>query len=179
MTTNLRDREAEVSNIVHKMMAAITLERGSLTSSDIAGLRRMDPERLDAPGFWKIAGIYLDDRLPGDAEARRRLETAWGAILVGLAHLGNLHVPGERLGNVLARAELSEPRFVRLMRADATRLLDELPSLARYLRAKQISTDWSWAARLLLYEIRGDAEQTRRAIARDYYATLSSRSQSD
>ena len=41
------------------------------------------------------------------------------------------------------------------MRADATRLINELPSLARYLRAKQVSTDWSWAARLLLYEIRG------------------------
>ena len=96
MTTNPRDREAGVSNIVHKMVAAIALERGALTSSDIAGLRRMDPERLDAPGFWKLAGIYLDDRLPGDAEARRRFETAWGAIVVGLAHLGNLHVPGDR-----------------------------------------------------------------------------------
>jgi CRISPR system Cascade subunit CasB len=146
------------------------LRGGSITSGDRASLRRMDPMRLDAPGFWKVAGLYLDDALPGESSARTIAETGWGTVAVALASLGELQVPHIRLGHVLADAGYSEQRFVRLLRADRTRLVDELPQLARFLAARNLSADFVDAA-LLLVGTR--PEDARRRLARDYYASLS------
>ena len=59
---------------------------------------------------------------------RAEMETRWAAIIVGLAHLGALHQSERRLGVALADAGFSELRFARLLRADADRLVDELPT---------------------------------------------------
>jgi hypothetical protein len=132
----------------------------------------MDP-RSPAPAFFKIEGIVLDESLPGDSEGRMNGETRWAAIVSGLAWLGNLHNPSQRLGSALVDSPYSEFRFVRLVRAEADRLADELPALARFLAAKGTSADWAAAAWLILSAGRSDEEPTRRHLARDYYGALS------
>jgi len=158
--------EATVNSI-----ASHLVHGGALTRGDGAALRRMDPQRPDA-AFFKIEGLVLDDQLPGDADARTELETRWAAIIIGLAHLGTLHQPGHRLGIALGKSDYSELRFARLIRADAERLIDDLPSLARYLTAKGVPVDWADAARLMLSAGRRDEEPVRRHLARDYYGLL-------
>jgi CRISPR system Cascade subunit CasB len=142
-----------------------------LTQGDLAALRRMDPRR-PAAAFFKIEGLALDSHLPGEASRRTDAETRWAAIVLGLAHLGDLHVPEQRLGHALLEAGFSELRFARLLQADCEQLVDELPLLARFLTAKGIPADWSVAARLILSAGRSDEDNMRRHLARDYYGAL-------
>jgi CRISPR system Cascade subunit CasB len=153
-------------------IAGLIRGRGALSTGDVAALRRMDPRR-PAAVFYKIEGLVLDERLPGDAAALADVETRWAAIIVGLAHLGPLHDPSHRLGFALAEGQYSELRFARLVRADADRLADDLPSLARFLVAKGMAVDWTGAAHLILSAGRADEETVRRSLARDYYGALS------
>ncbi len=151
---------------------ASSLRSHLLTTGDIAGLRRMDPARLDAGGFWKLAGLHLDSFLPGEAMARHRAEIAWGAVIVALATMGDLQDTGERLGRSLAQAGYSESRFTRLLRSDHERRLDEIPQMARFLAAKQQPADLVDAAILVVgSEVMRDASS--RNLARDYYSQLS------
>jgi CRISPR system Cascade subunit CasB len=152
-------------------IATLLRAGGMITTGDLAALRRMDP-RHPAAAFFKIEGLLLDTQLPGDAARRIDLETRWAAIIAGLAHLGSLHQSGQRLGNVLAGAEYSELRFARLIRADADRLVDELPALARFLAAKGTQVDWTAAAQLILSADSSSEENVRRHLARDYYDEL-------
>jgi CRISPR system Cascade subunit CasB len=152
-------------------IAGLLREGGALTRGDVSALRRMDPHS-PAAAFFKIQGLLLDEHLPGDATARADLETRWAAIIVGLAHLGTLHQSGQRLGFALADAQYSEMRFARLVRADAERLADELPMLARFLAAKGVPADWTAAAQLILSAGCADEEAVRRHLARDYYGAL-------
>jgi CRISPR type I-E-associated protein CasB/Cse2 len=131
----------------------------------------MAPRHPDA-AFFKIEGLVLDGHLPGDADARADLETRWAAVVAGLALLGRLHVPGHRLGDVLADCQYSELRFARLVRADEDRLVDELPALARFFSAKGAKIDWTGAAQLMLSAGGPNEESVRRHLARDYYGSL-------
>ena len=148
---------------------AASLRNRAITAGDLAGIRRMDPTRLDAAGFWKLAGIHLDHALPGQAEARNRAEVAWGAALVAMATLGGLQRHGERLGRALASAGYSELRLSRILRADHERLLDEVPQLARFLAAKQQPADLVDAV-ILLTGPESMRDARRRSLARDYFA---------
>jgi CRISPR type I-E-associated protein CasB/Cse2 len=152
-------------------IAAFLEGGGAISTGDVAALRRMDPRHPDA-AFFKIEGLVLDDHLPGDADARADLETRWAAVVAGLAQLGSLHVPGDRLGDVLADVQYSELRFARLVRADVDRLVDELPSLARLLSAKGAQVDWTGAAQLILSAGGRNEESIRRHIARDYFRSM-------
>jgi CRISPR system Cascade subunit CasB len=143
----------------------------ALTQGDVAALRRMDPRR-PAAAFFKIAGLVLDEHLPGSTKRRRDQETRWAAIVQGLAQLGDRHSRAQRLGFALAEAGFSEHRFARLLTADADQLLDELPLLARLLAAKDVPADWAAAARLILSAGRADEEDARRRLARDYYGAV-------
>jgi CRISPR system Cascade subunit CasB len=165
-----RGEPVNVASLVSSI-AALLRTGGVITSGDVAALRRMDP-RHPAMAFFKIEGGVLDAQLPGDAEKRSQVETRWAAIVAGLAHLGSLHQPGQRIGNVLADAEYSELRFARLVRADADRLVDELPALARFLAVKGTPVDWAGAAQLILSADGANEESVRRHIARDYYGAL-------
>lgn len=144
------------------------LKGGVLSTGDVAALRRMDP-RSPPAAFFKIAGLALDNLLPGDAAARADEETRWAAVIAGLVCLGPLHDPSQRLGVALAEAEFSEFRFARLLRADADRLIDEIPALARFLAAKGIRADWTTAAQLVFSAGHANEEIVRRHVARDYY----------
>lgn len=160
-----------VESLVGRLAGFISHGGGALGTGDVAVLRRMDPRHLDAP-FFKLAGLVLDEQLPGEVRAREAAETRWAAIIVGLAHLGELHRPAARLGTELADAGLSELRFSRLLRADANRLVDELPALARFLRAKSVAVNWGIAAKLILSAGQSSEERERRNLARDYFAAL-------
>lgn len=168
MITTERPSMASVISII----AGLLRGRGTISVGDVAALRRMDPRR-PAAAFFKVEGLVLDEHLPGDAAARAELETRWAAIIVGLACLGTLHDPSQRLGFALADAQYSELRFARLVRADSDRLADELPALARFLAAKGTSVDWTAAAQLILSAGYANEEPIRRHLARDYYGSLS------
>jgi CRISPR type I-E-associated protein CasB/Cse2 len=142
-----------------------------LSNGELAQLRRMDPMRLDGGAFWKVAALHLDTILPGRAEARHRAETSWGAVLLALATLDDLQRQGERLGRSLALTGYSELRFVQLLRADHDRLLGEAPHVARFLKAKQHPADIVDLA-VLLNGSDAKRDDTRRHLARDYYANL-------
>lgn len=149
------------------------LLRGSpvLSQGDLAALRRMDPR--DPPAaFFKIEALALDPVLPSHAARLKDAETRWAVIVLGLAHLGDLHQPDARLGHALVEAGFSELRFTRLLQADVGQLVDELPLLARYLSAKHVSADWGAAAGLILSAGRPGEEDKRRHLARDYYGKL-------
>lgn len=152
-------------------IAALLRGGGAISTGDVAALRRMVPQHPPA-AFFKVEGMVLDAHLPGTADARADVETRWAAIIAGLAHLGTLHQSGQRLGNVLADAQYSELRFARLVRADADRLADELPALARFLAAKGTPVDWAGAAQLILSADGANEEPVRRHLARDYYGSL-------
>ena len=171
MSTQAQVDESLNPGSVISSIAALLRTGGVITAGDVAALRRMDP-RHPATAFFKIEGVLLDAYLPGDAASRANLETRWAAIIAGLAHLGSLHQSGQRLGNVLADAQYAELRFARLVRADADRLVDELPALARFLAAKGTPVDWTGAAQLILSADGPNEEAVRRHVARDYYGAL-------
>jgi CRISPR type I-E-associated protein CasB/Cse2 len=171
MTTEAFPPEPHRLSTLIESIAGVLRHGGVMTPGDLASLRRMDPRQPEA-AFFKIEGLFLDSELPGDAPARAERETRWAAIIQGLAHLGRLHRRDERLGVALASGGFSELRFARLLRADAERLVDELPNLARYLAAKGMPADWTAAARLILSAGSAAEESVRRHLARDYYGAL-------
>lgn len=176
MTIETATSEAVGLGSLINHIAGLLVHGGSaLTTGDVAALRRMDP-RMPSASFFKLVGLALHERLPGASNAREEIETRWAAIIVGLAHLGDLHRSGVRLGRALVDAGFSELRFDRLLRADADRLVDELPALARFLSAKGVPADWAAAALLILSAGRSDVESARRRLARDYYSGLASKS---
>lgn len=171
MTIKPPNYEYSELSVTINHLAALLRHGGALTQGDVASLRRMDPRKPGA-AFFKIEGLVLNEFLPGDAQAREELETRWAAIVVGLAHLGELHDWHHRLGNALADAGFSELRFARLLRADADNLVDELPMLARFLAAKGVRVDWTHAAQLILSSGHTSEESMRRHLARDYYGSI-------
>lgn len=162
---------SSLGSVVNRIAGLLEHGGGVLSSGEVAALRRMDPWK-PAAAFFKIAGLVLDEQLPGELNTRQEDETRWSAIIVGLAYLGQLHRPGMNLGRALFEAAFSELRFSRLLRADSDRLVDELPMLARFLAAKNTPADWAQAAWLILSSNRNDEETARRNLARDYYSAL-------
>lgn len=165
-------REPEsIDALIGRIAGLLRYGAGVLSTGDVAALRRMDPAK-PAAAFFKLTGVVLVEEL--GKPAQEELETRWASIIVGLAHLGNLHRSGAGFGRALANAGYSELRFPRLLRADASRLVDEIPTLARFLTAKAVPVDWAGAARLILSAGRSDEENTRRRLAREYYRALAS-----
>jgi len=165
------EQRGTLDSVVNRIAGLLEHGGGTLTSGDVASLRRMDPSR-PAAAFFKLAGVVLDGSLPLESHGRTEAETRWAAIVAGLACLGDLHRRGVRLGSALVDAGFSELRFARLLRADADRLVDELPMLARFLAAKGVPADWTQAAWLILSSDRSDDERARRNLAHDYYGAL-------
>ncbi len=170
MTEAENTASKSIKSLVAQLAGLLEHGGGMLTSGDVAALRRMDPAK-PAAAFFKLAGVVLDGEL-GSSAHREQMETRWASIIVGLAHLGDLHRAHRHLGQALVSADYSELRFSRLLRADAARLVDELPALARFLTAKGVHVDWSDAARLMLSAGGPKEESVRRGLARDYYRAL-------
>ncbi len=171
ISENPRREPESIDALIGRIAGLLRYGAGILSLADVAALRRMDPAS-PAAAFFKLTSVLPVEEFGGLGQ--EELETRWASIIVGLAHLGDLHSSGTRFGRALANAEYSELRFSRLLRADASRLVDEIPALARFLTAKAVPVDWTGAARLILSAGRSDEESTRRRVARDYYRALGS-----
>ena len=163
-----RDRNSTVNSL------AASIREGRLSAGDMAELRRLDPADPSSAAFWKIAGSVLepDGWLRGDGETRNEEERRWAVILRAIATLAPLHTPGRRLGAALAEGELSEVRFVRLLRARGEILRRETRTVASLLASKAVRVDLAGLAGLVLSEGGDREEDARRRIARDYYREL-------
>jgi hypothetical protein len=143
-TTTLYRAPPRVTNPVDAESAAI--ER--MGPGDRASLRRLRPEQLHEPAFWKLTTTTLNAHLPTTPAARDAAEQRWAMILPVLADA--IHVPGRRLGTALAEA--------RVVRA-----------VAHQLASAGAPFDHADLAWLVLTEGRDDAEKARHQVARDYY----------
>lgn len=144
-----------------------------LGPGDRAALRRMRPESPDAPAFWRLMTV-VDARgsgPAGDGVARQRYETTWAAILRALAQLGALHAHGRHLGRSLVDADMSEMRFLQLVRARGDALRGVVQRVCHMLASKGVSVDATDLARLLLSDGRSDEDQVRRRLARTYFGS--------
>lgn len=152
-----------MGTIVNRIAGAFGREIGA---GDLAGLRRLDPDELASPEFWRVMAAYVPtDALPQHDPYLTRVERQWAVVLSALAILAGLHERTVPLGAALARARYSELRFVRLLRARDAALANHVRSAARYLAAKGQSADCVGLALLVFSE----GETVRRQIARDYY----------
>jgi CRISPR system Cascade subunit CasB len=145
------------------------LQRSS--SGDRAALRKLRPNALHQPAFWKIAAGPLQDALPSpEAPWRAREEQRWAVILAAAASA--LHSPSVRLGAALARAGVAEVRLTRLLRARGEQLPDAVRVLAHQLERGGVAFDLGDLAWLVLSEDRDDEDRARQQLARDYYGAV-------
>jgi CRISPR type I-E-associated protein CasB/Cse2 len=148
--------------------------KGALDPGDVAQLRRLDPRAPGGSAFWRALTLYVEPHSPLQSDEARRLgeESAWAAVMRGMAHMSGLHTHGRRLGNALALADLSELRLNRLLRAEGAVAFDELAGVSTLLAARAIPVDWAELAELVLIRSDDGAERLRRRIARDFYRSL-------
>lgn len=135
-------------------------------NGELAELRRANPAEPYSPALWKVL-VSLPDcwTVPQN-------ERTWGVVLQGLAKCLELHSSTASLGAALARAEYSELRLTRLLRADQEQLFREINRLAGYIASKHVAVDWTDVARLCFYNDSELASQVRRGIARAYYRNI-------
>ena len=146
------------------------LARDDYPPGDLAQLRRLDPDRPDGRAFWQVVAHHVPGALDDEPVVR-----ALAICLRGMAIMREFLV-GEprRLGTVLAEVGVTELRVLRLLRADAARLAEELRQLARLLASKGEAGRFDWGdAYDLIRSAASDREaEVRRRIARDYYGRV-------
>lgn len=162
--------ERTLNQIVNGLAAAISR---SLSPGDVAALRRMAPEDVATPAFWRLAATHLENELRGEGPAAEARERRWAVVVAALAVTAGLHAPGRSLGSALAAAGLSELRLTRLLRAHGDALPAEVRSVATYLAAKAVPFDAVDLARIVLSDGGPSEEQVRRGIARSFFGQLS------
>jgi CRISPR system Cascade subunit CasB len=159
-------------------------EEESLPNGDRAALRRIDLDTPVTPTLWKVLFDLKQDESKGMPQTK--WEQRWATLLMGMAHCAGLHDYDVPLGQALAEAGWSEPRFVRLLEADDETLPVLLRRMAQYLASKQQPANWddvrkllfyqpaNWddVRKLLFYQSGETAEGIRLSIARPYYRTL-------
>lgn len=146
---------------------AIVVGSEHYPSGALAALRRLDPDAaVDGP-FWEL----LFRHVPG--EPSERDERIWATVIRGMAIMVPNHRPteGERggMGAALAEAEVSELRFLRLLRTGADGLPEELRRLARLMASRGVGFDWADAWWLMATAGTDAADRVRRRLARAYY----------
>ncbi|MGC3997670.1 MAG: type I-E CRISPR-associated protein Cse2/CasB [Anaeromyxobacter sp.] len=155
--------------LVHRLAAALARQ---VSPGDLAALRRLSPDDLTAPAFWKLAASMLSDEL-SSGEQRFELEGRWAVILSALAITAGMHDARRPFGAALAEAGYSELRFTRLLRAHGDALPSEVRSAARFLSSKAIPFDPADLAQLVLSDGAPHEESIRRATARHYFRQAS------
>ena len=145
----------------------------TLRPGDIAELRRLNPGDPVAPSFWKLLNSLEDlVRLPASGNQLAEQERRWACFFNAAAILSDLHRRDVPLGLALAKAELSEIRFVRLLRAEEHHLFVEVRHTARFLAAKGQVVDIYGFALLLMSDGTDFQESVRRNTARSYYSNI-------
>jgi CRISPR system Cascade subunit CasB len=171
MTTAYDTEPEEALGSLAGLIARIAhaMKEGALPPGDLAQLRRIDVDRPDQPTFWRLMAAWIapDAPLPPD------IESAWAAVLSGMAHMAPFHhKPGRRLGMVLAEVGYSELRLNRLLRTGGHRFLEAVRRTCAFLAARAEPVDWTEFAALILTRDPEKAEDRRRRIARDFYSAL-------
>lgn len=159
------------------------LDPEQIGAGPLAELRRMDPlAPVLPPAFWTLLFEHdLDDLRSGD-----RAERAFAVVLNGMALMAPKPHEGGKdpkrrwehsAGAVLARTGYSEPRFIRLLRADHVTLALEIGAACRWLRAKGETVNWIGFARFILARLTAPdgetAEDLTHRLSRDYFRALS------
>lgn len=167
--------ESPLDSTVHAL-AGWLASKGA-PPGDRAALRRYEPGTTPSTTFYRVMAGRADEVLQRLAPNE---EPAWALVLAILADAAEADAPSVPLGRGLAEADYSEGRLARLLQADERAVADEARAAARYLTVKGKSGDLAELARLVLPSRDGGAalsslESTRRAIARSYYRTLSSK----
>ncbi len=122
--------------------------------------------------FWRV----LTREVPDKFSSGKDRENIWAALFAAyalLAPLGNGR--GISVGSALADTGYSEPRLLRLLRADKKQILDELVTAARWLAAHGSTADWLEFARFALSRLdenAGSEHYTARKIAHDYFTVI-------
>lgn len=142
----------------------------SMSTGDRATLRKLSPDDLHQPAFWKLTTGALQKVLADDGPLRAAQERRWAVVIAVLA--GALHSPTTRLGTALAKARVAEVRVTRLLRARGEQLPDAVRTIAHQLIAAAAPFDLADLAWLVLSEDRDDEERARQQIARDYYRAV-------
>lgn len=154
---------------------------GALGPGDLAALRREDGAR--SPTFYKLSTALLHEELTDLHGARLdEAERRWARVVHLLARTGGQHrSEAVGFGAALAQAELAEPRFLRLLRAEGDGVDAASRAALAPLVQKAIAFQPFDLAALVLsaphptwrfhFE---DAEVVRRRIARDFYRTVAS-----
>ena len=130
-----------------------SLDARKIGAGALAELRRITEDDLP-PAFWKR---YLTDVPPEWREPRgrpdRRVDLAWGGLIRAMVEMAPRPHSFERsFGEALAGTGYSEPRFVRLLRAEGHDLAREARVAAAWLAAHAdvVKVNWEPLARLLL-----------------------------
>ena len=132
-----------VTKAVDSLIHALTPER--LGTGPLAELRRMEPATgLLPPAFWKLLIEHVPDDLRQGTEAEQaEAERAWAVIIHGMALMApEPHRSGTSAGTVLAETGYSEPRFVRLLRAEGEGFAKEVQTACRWLATKAERINW-------------------------------------
>lgn len=175
------EEDKDLGGVVAELAGVLGHE--NFNRGDLAGLRRIDADRLLVPAYWRL----LLRRVPERFRRGSDQEKAWALILQSMAIMApDIHTPGRSLGKVMARLDREgnmETRFIRFLRCSGPRLADQVRLLARLLAAQKEAVDWKDLAELLLLDAErrpSSVEALRRAkrreellrkLARDFYMT--------
>ncbi len=149
---------------------AVDIEK-ALGAGDVADLRRLRPQDVGRPAFWRMVASRLEPAgaLPAGGAALDEAERRWAVLLAGMAEMQGLHRPGVRLGRALFEANVAELRLVRLLRAHDDALADAVRVTVHQLTHAAQPVDRTDLAWLVLSDSLSNEESVRRRIARDYY----------
>jgi CRISPR type I-E-associated protein CasB/Cse2 len=154
---------------------ASALHPNRIGKGSLAELRRMDPTApVLPPVFWTT----LFGQIPEDLHIGDKAERAWAVILQGMAEMApESHRQKHGVGSALAETKYSEPRFIRLLRADDDALAHEVGTVCRWLSAKAEAVDWVDFAGFIMARLtkpdRKESESRTHGLSRDYFRALS------
>jgi CRISPR system Cascade subunit CasB len=158
------EQQQALPDIIGRITGA--MERNLIGPGERAELRRLDVEHPYSPAFWKIMTAWVGSSHTPTSETR------WAIALSGFARMGPpLNKRGARLGQALASADYSETRLLKLLRVKGPTFADTVRRLCSFLAAKAEPVDWVELASFILTVDEQKADEARRRIARDYYAT--------
>jgi CRISPR system Cascade subunit CasB len=154
-----------------RQTAVLALERclnsEHFSTGDRAALRRMTPDALNRPAFWRL---LMDPDILPESIRDSVSESRWAMLLHGMAVTGAPHRQGATLGRVLAGMGLGEPRLEQFLRAREDQIWPHLRRLFQMLARHAEPLDWISVADFLLIADETEQEKQRRRIARDFYS---------
>ncbi len=155
---------------IGRLAARLTRENADL--GERAELRRLARGGTNQ-AFWRV----LMTEVPEELTAGKASEDLWAALLAAFALLAPLGSGRqEKLGKALGETGYSEPRLLRLLRAEAGDIRDELVTAAQWLVAHGRAADWLDLANFVFSRRdreAGSDHPAARRIARDYFTAVS------